>query len=274
MTPLAYSRVDLHDWKLRFASLRFRGRLFIVTGIDKQLDYYRCTASQYADLHVAPGDEHFIALEYALALMPMAAATSVLDVGAGTGRAVRFLQSRRPELRIVGLEPSDSLRRQAEAQGGNYVAGTGEALPFRSKSFDVVLATGVLHHIARPAPVVAEMMRVARTAVMISDSNRFGQGPASARALKIAIYRTGLWPIFEKIRTRGKGYMESHSDGIFYSYSIFDSLPQLASWADRSFVIPTGGQSNGRWLCPISSSTHGFLVALKEPQGGGWAGSG
>ena len=69
---------------------------------------------------------------------------------------------------------------------------------------------------------------------------------------------------------RGRGYLESDGDGIFYSYSIFDSMPQLQTWADRVFVIPTMSQKRLP-LCK-SPRPQGLLVALREPCGTGWAG--
>ena len=64
--------------------------------------------------------------------------------------------------------------------------------------------------------------------------------------------------------------MESDGDGIFYSYSIFDSMPQLQAWANRVFIIPTMTQ-NKIPLMQIATP-HGLLVALREPSGPGWAG--
>lgn len=239
-------------------------------GGSEQRSYYDQTALRYEDMHVNPGDEHYIALEYVLGLLTVVRASSVLDVGCGTGRGVRFLQQRRPDLEVVGLEPSDGLRAQAEALGGDFVGGGGERMPFDDGSFDVVMATGIMHHLPDPRPVLAEMMRVAKRGVMISDANRFGQGSKALRLAKPVIHRAGLWPAFEKVRTRGKGYMESAGDGIFYSYSVYDSAPLLAEWATRWFVIPTSGQPRG-WLGPFSASPSALLVALREPTEG-WAG--
>jgi len=56
-------------------------------------------------------------------------AVSFLDVGAGTGRGIAFLQSVFPESHVIGVEPVAELRAQAFGKG-------------RSKD-----ATGVLHHI-------------------------------------------------------------------------------------------------------------------------------
>ena len=236
----------------------------------RQQDYYAETASAYDSMHVRPGDAHFIALEYVAALLHVVRAKSVLDVGSGTGRAIQFLRQRCPDLRIEGVEPVSKLREQAQVPGTVMHDASGENLPFHDGSFDVVTSFGLLHHVPAPAPVITEMTRVARSGVMISDSNRFGQGSTAAGMLKLAVHRAGLWPTFEHFRTKGRGYMESEGDGIFYSYSIFDSMPQLQTWADRVFVIPTRPQKK----LPLVqiATTHGLLVAFREPSGPGWAG--
>jgi ubiquinone/menaquinone biosynthesis C-methylase UbiE len=236
----------------------------------QQREYYAETASAYESMHVQPGDEHFIALEYAAALLHVVRAKSVLDVGSGTGRAIRFLRQRCPDIQIEGVEPVCKLREQARVPRTVIHDASGEDLPFNDGSFDVVMSFGLLHHVPAPAPVVTEMIRVARSGVIISDTNRFGQGSTGAGILKLAIHRVGLWPAFEHFRTRGRGYLESDGDGIFYSYSIFDSVPQLQAWADRVFIIPTMPQKR----LPIMqiATPHGLLVAFREPSGPGWAG--
>lgn len=237
----------------------------------RQRDYYEETASQYGQ-HLKPGDEHYVALEYILGLVQSLRAASILDVGAGTGRAVEFLRARNPALHVVGVEPVSALREQALRRGIDLVDGCGQALPFASESFDIVIATGVLHHIAKPEPVVTEMMRVARTAVMISDANRFGQGRPVARVAKYLIHRGGGWAFFEKLRTRGRGYMESEGDGIFYSYSIYDALPCLRAWGDRAFIIPTLGNTGTLPRLPsVMQTGHGLLVATREGAIDEWA---
>jgi ubiquinone/menaquinone biosynthesis C-methylase UbiE len=235
-----------------------------------QQGYYTRTAAAYESMHVQPGDEHYIALEYATALLDVVRAKSVLDIGSGTGRVSRFLRQRRPDLQVEGVEPVGALREQARALGTVLHDASGKDLPFHDDSFDVVMSFGLLHHVPDPGPVVAEMTRVARLGVMVSDANRFGQGSNAAGMLKLAIHRAGLWPVFERVRTKGRGYIESEGDGITYSYSIFDSMPKLEAWADRVFVVPTMPQKRA----PITqvATPHGMLVAFREPSGPGWAG--
>lgn len=237
-----------------------------------QSEYYERTAETYDQCHVAPGDEHFIALEYVAGLCETVQASSLLDVGSGTGRAVRFLAERRPLMKFSGIEPSTALREQAILHGGGeYHDGVCETLPFEDDSFDVVLATAVMHHVPHPSVAIAEMQRVARSAVLISDGNRFGQGRIPERLLKLAIRRTGLWDRYIRTRTSGRGYFESEGDGVFYSYSLYDSTAQVSEWATRSFIIPTLGGTN-RWLGPLLSASNGLLVGVREPCRPDWAG--
>ena len=113
----------------------------------RQQDYYAETAPVYESMHVQPGDEHFVALEYVTALLRVVRAQSVLDVGSGTGRAVRFLEQRCPELQVQGVEPVGELRKHAQALGTALHDASGEHLPFDDASFDIVMSFGLLHHV-------------------------------------------------------------------------------------------------------------------------------
>jgi hypothetical protein len=127
-----------------------------------------------------------------------------------------------------------------------------------------------MHHVAAPGVIIAEMTRVVRHGILISDANRFGQGHVMSGLTKLLIHKAGLWKTFELVRTQGRGYLVSDGDGICYVYSIFDSIRQLKDWTDLAFIVPTMLQkaSSFRQL----SMSHGLVVALREPSGAGWAG--
>lgn len=87
---------------------------------------------------------------------------SLLDIGCGVGRLHRLLRPLAGAL--AGTDPSAAaLDRAAQDNPGvTYRAGDGAAIPWTDGSFDCVLATCVLHHVA-PAGwgcFVAEMRRV------------------------------------------------------------------------------------------------------------------
>src|ERR1700676_522913 len=135
-------------------------------------------------MHLHENDDHFTALRYLSALLNTLQISSVLDVGCGTGRGLHYLQQEHPGLEVYGIEPVFSLldvARKKRIDSGRIVSGSGTDLPFVDKSFDAVVEFGILHHVRRPERVVSEMLRVAKKAVFISDSNIFGQGSLASR---------------------------------------------------------------------------------------------
>jgi len=229
-----------------------------------QRQYYADTAAHYDTAHVIDR-EHDIAMGYATAMFEPLGIRTVLDVGTGTGRTIRALDN--PDLYVVGIEPVAELVDRAVVAGvpkRSLVRGSGFQLPFPDASFDAVCELAVLHHVPDPEPMIREMTRVARSFIFLSDDNRFGRsGRWYANLAKLAIYRTGMWPTFWKLKTRGKGYQYTDDDGISYSYSVFDSYGPLYEWADRVVLVPTGLAVRQGWLHPLLTSSHVLFMAIR-----------
>jgi SAM-dependent methyltransferase len=235
-----------------------------------QREHFAKVADTY-DSSISHGDdEHGLALRHISVLVDELAVNSVLDVGTGTGRGLKYFLAQHPGMHVHGIEPVPELIEQAVCKNGippeRIAQGAGDSLPFADGEFDAVTAFGVLHHAENPSRVIKEMMRVARRAVFISDSNRFGQGSKLSRLAKIGLWNVGLWPVYNYIATKGKGYHVSEGDGLFYSYSVFDQYRMLAEWADRVVTIPLvhdrlfkSGVAN-----PTLTATHILLCALKD----------
>ncbi|MFN5804276.1 MAG: class I SAM-dependent methyltransferase [Opitutia bacterium] len=216
--------------------------------VSKQRDYYRRTAGEYEAMHLAEGDEHYVALAFLSAMITHHGFKSVLDVGSGTGRALAYLKARHPDVRFVGIEPVKELREVGYRAGlsvAELVDGDALALPYAAGEFDLVCEFAVLHHVRTPSRVVTEMLRVASRAVFISDCNNFGQGGRLARAFKQALDAVGLWPLANWIKTRGRGYSESEGDGLFYSYSVFNDLPSIRRACRKLHLLNTAGGPSG-----------------------------
>ena len=237
----------------------------MVDAAERQRRYYAETVEAYDDLHVDHGDEHFVALSYISLVAHGVGARTILDVGSGTGRSVEYLAGEGFD--VVGVEPVTELIEHAVVRKGldrpAFVRGSGLRLPFADQSFDVVCETGMLHHVQEPDAVVAEMARVARRAVFLSDNNRFAFGRRALGVAKLALWRTGLWGLSYRLRTRGRGYRVSGDDGVWVSYSVYDSLPVLAEWADRVFFVPTDRVVAPSWSHPLLSSYHVLLCAVR-----------
>jgi ubiquinone/menaquinone biosynthesis C-methylase UbiE len=91
----------------------------------------------------------------------------VLDVGCGPGSITRGLAERVAPGEVVGLDSSETVlaiaREDARARGISnlrFEQGSAYQLPFADASFDVVFAHQVLQHLAEPAAVLSEMLRV------------------------------------------------------------------------------------------------------------------
>jgi len=200
--------------------------------IDLQKSYYANTASEYDHQHLLDKDEHFLALNYLQGLINFHGFTSILDVGAGTGRAALFLSEMNSDLKIVSVEPVKELRQVGYAKGLNpleLLDGDVYNLNFESSSFDLVCAFGVFHHLQDPVAALEEMKRVSKHAIFISDTNNFGQGNRLSRFLKQGLNALNLWKFTVFVKNRGKMYSISEGDGLAYSFSLFSILKYLKS---------------------------------------------
>lgn len=75
------------------------------------------------------------------------AGSRVLDLGCGTGASRPYLPS---DIRYIGVDLSRGMLRRAAVRfpGACLVQADGHALPFAQGSFDVLIAMGVLQHMA------------------------------------------------------------------------------------------------------------------------------
>src|SRR6476619_6343476 len=115
-------------------------------------------------------------LEPAIGELPKCA--TLLDVGTGTAdipEAARLLAAKRGvTLRTIGFDLSQVLVDRYRRRNDSVVRGNALKLPFRDRSIDIVMCSQVLHHFPEPEAkkLIAEMNRVARFRVVISDLRR------------------------------------------------------------------------------------------------------
>jgi len=215
--------------------------------VDVQRAYYARTAESYEAMHGIGDAELDFPLAWLAGHLQYSGARSLLDLGSGTGRALRYIKNAVPGIAVVGIEPSAELRAVGIQTHGltadELRDGDALALPFADSSFDVVCEFSALHHIPNPRRAVEEMLRVARSAIFVSDCNNFGQGSRMARRLKQVINACGLWSAVDLLRTRGRGYHYSEGDGVYYSYSVFNDLPAIQAACRRVHILNTAGAS-------------------------------
>ena len=228
--------------------------------------YYDQTADRYDLFHSdARNPEHVRALEQSWAIMRMVGVGSVLDVGCGTGRSLTWLAEREPALALYGVDPSRgqlSVARERVPEARLSV-GDGERLDFPDGRFDLVMASGIMHHVERPDAVLREMFRVSRLGVLVSDHNNLAFGRPLTRRLRLLLHATGLLgaATFVKQGFRRQGY--SDADGWWYPFSLFDQFGTLAEESTHQFVFPTRPAHGPRLGNLVTDVSHFAALALK-----------
>lgn len=109
----------------------------------------------------------------------------VLDLGAATGGATEQLRQRFARARIVSLDLSHNMLRQASRKRRwfsrtAFIQADAEQLPFRDQCFDVVFANLLLPWLTDPAAALAESARVLRKDGVLAFATL---GPDSLRQL-------------------------------------------------------------------------------------------
>ena len=130
---------------------------------------------------------HERVVEDAVSLIGVRAAT-IVDIGSGPGDVLVELEARLPEARILGVEPSRTMRGLSLARGVVALKGRAEAMPLDAGSADLVISTLSSHHWDDPVAAFREIYRVLRPGgvVHIYDVRFAGYGPSEARAFAMA----------------------------------------------------------------------------------------
>ncbi|MCC0177654.1 class I SAM-dependent methyltransferase [Waterburya agarophytonicola K14] len=207
-----------------------------------QREYYAQTAQEYEKAHVNQNDEHFFALSFMLSTLDYLEVKSILDVGSGTGRTIKYIKKHRPAIEILGIEPVAELRDIAYTQGiskDELIPGDATNLSFQDNEFDLVCEFGVLHHIKKPEIAVSEMLRVAKKSIFISDNNHLAHGSPLIRLTKYFLHSLGLWKLAHLIKTKGRGFTISKGDGLSYPYTVFDNYEQIEQECQTTHLLST-----------------------------------
>ena len=211
--------------------------------LEKQQLYYANTSKQYDGLQASdPYDEHFVASAALRGLLQLYDIKSVLDVGCGTGRTLKYLQTHTTGMELFGIEPVQSMLNECLEKGfsdENVKLGNAKELDYADASVECVCMFGVLHHVKNPERAIAEALRVASRMVFISDHNIYGMGGYIAKRCKQLLRFMGQRKLLRLVMTRGKGYHDTDWDGIFYPFSLIDFMPQLGNGASKVISIST-----------------------------------
>jgi ubiquinone/menaquinone biosynthesis C-methylase UbiE len=117
---------------------------------------YDSIAPSYDALHA---EEQLRKLRIIASELEITPKTTILDVGSGTGLS-KVLGGK-----IKGIEPSDGLRCLSRIPA---VKGVAENLPFRDRSFDIVISVTAVHNFSDKEKAIKEIARVAKNAAVVT----------------------------------------------------------------------------------------------------------
>lgn len=179
------------------------------------------------------GEEEYRLLASLLAPNP---SETLLDVGCGTGYFTRRFATDAAERNVFGTDIDLNMLRFAgghSAHGIGFVASDACQLPFRDKSFDLVVSVTALCFIREEQQALREMLRVARRRVVLGLLNRHS-------LLYLAKGRYG-----------GRGaYRGARWHTPTEALRLFDGLPVLHAGVGTAIVMP-GGKHWSRRLEPL-----------------------
>jgi ubiquinone/menaquinone biosynthesis C-methylase UbiE len=99
---------------------------------------------------------------------------NVLDIGCAEGNYVEYLQELNPAIFICGVDISIVRLRRAKSKSVNvdFVLCDAEALPFKSKCFDLTICSEVIEHVLSPIALLHEIKRVNKKFIILSTPSK------------------------------------------------------------------------------------------------------
>jgi arsenite methyltransferase len=109
---------------------------------------------------------HWHTAKHALARMPVESGDTILDLGTGSGYALRALRETRDAGRCVGLDGSPEMvqnaREYTDDDGVSFVLGDFHDLPFETDTFDHCWSMEAFYYSQEPLAALRELRRVLR----------------------------------------------------------------------------------------------------------------
>ncbi|MGW6209734.1 class I SAM-dependent methyltransferase [Streptomyces sp. NPDC055089] len=126
------------------------------------------------------------AFALAIAALGLRPGDAVLDAGCGTGRAMPALRAAvGPGGTVLGADLTAAMLgaavRAGRADSGQLIQADAARLPLRSRALDAVFAAGLISHLPRPEPGLAELARVVRPGGSLALFHPIGRAALAAR---------------------------------------------------------------------------------------------
>jgi ubiquinone/menaquinone biosynthesis C-methylase UbiE len=167
-------------------------------------------------------------------------AESLFEVGCGTAHFTKWFESL--GLKCYGLDLSALMLKEAKALwlNGSLFQGESSYMPFKDKSFDVVVFVACMEYMPNPVKVLREASRVARKGIIIGLMNKWSL-PTIRRIIQVKMNKN---PYYKNAKF----------------YSILDMKQMLEDALDDKYTIPF-------WSTTVFSKFFGDLGSSYFPFG-------
>jgi ubiquinone/menaquinone biosynthesis C-methylase UbiE len=197
----------------------------------KMKDYYAKTAHLYNSWHSDTSSEssHNYAVRELIRLVERLEATSVLDVCCGTGRATKSILDLGLDAHGIDISPDLIKLGITELGIPTNCLSVGDAteLPFKDGQFDVSCILGALHHTARPRAIIAEMLRVSKLGIVVSDEGNHLSGGLKSILVSMGIFEPIYRMLFKRPPRKSRRAISSDGDGPTFIFSVEEVIPQI-----------------------------------------------
>lgn len=194
------------------------------------------TARWYADNY---GDWPTITAVVELARVQDAAV--VLDLGCGTGSALRHAATLNSDARLIGVDPMRVMLQRARGAGGpiEYRLGTAAEIPAEDASVSLVLAINTLHHWGDIEAGAAEVRRILAPGgrLVIADEDVTGEGRWPDLCAEISQIRAAGFDPIQSSRHETEG-----PDGVI-RFVLLEAA--VADWGESSPQSREAGTTRG-----------------------------
>jgi ubiquinone/menaquinone biosynthesis C-methylase UbiE len=105
---------------------------------------------------------------------------TILEIGTGKGHLTTALAQKFSKVVTVDIDPEEqriaslNLEYTGLKDKVNFILSDGNPLPFKKQSFDAVVSAFTFHHLEEPNQVLAEMIKLTKDQLIISDFNAYG----------------------------------------------------------------------------------------------------
>lgn len=149
----------------------------------------------------------------------------LLDVGGGPGYFASAFEGRGATYVALDADAGE-MRLHGRSPGPRTVQGSGDALPFPDRSFDVTYSSNVLEHVADPWQTADEMVRVTRAGGMVAISYTLWWGPWGG-------HETAPWHYLggERARVRYRDRHGAEPKNVFGTSLFKTTVTQGERWA-------------------------------------------